>query len=497
MIGAEVGGYKILGQLGEGGMGAVYLARHQTLGRPAAIKVLLPKFSTQREFVQRFFNEARSTAQIRHPGLVDVYDFGQLADGSAFLVMEMLEGEALQSRLEREQTIPLAAAIGIARQVASAVGAAHDHGVIHRDLKPDNVFLVPDADMPLGTRVKVLDFGIAKLVSDPDVNVRTVTLTQMGTPGYMSPEQCRDSSKVDQRSDVYALGCILFHMVCGQMPFQAPSYGDLMAAQIRDPPPRPRHLSVAIPIGLEDLILRLLEKAAEARPQSMAEVVNLLDEVAREPNARLLQPTLAPSSSMKTILAPISVGPDSPHTPAGQREAGPKTALLPPPGVRPTTTMSSAAGETSKIGPRRAAPTVAFLLLGIPAATIWLVYRQPALEPAVPDARPSPVVAVPPIPPPSVAAKPDAPIRVHARVESIPAGASLYRRADGVKIGETPFEAFFGRENGSLPVVVKLKGYGNHDVDVSLRTDTIHTLTLQRAPKTKKGPRLADPFNDN
>src|SRR5689334_13285263 len=162
MIGELVGNYEVLSQLGEGGMGAVYLARHRLIGRRVAIKVPLPGTPNNQEMVERFFNEARSTAAIKHAGVVDVFDFGY-HNGSAYVVMELLEGESLAARILREGRSRPELIATVGRHVASAVGAAHALGIVHRDLKPDNVFLVPDDEVAVGVRAKVLDFGIAKL----------------------------------------------------------------------------------------------------------------------------------------------------------------------------------------------------------------------------------------------------------------------------------------------------------------------------------------------
>ena len=163
MLTEVIGSYRVLRQLGAGGMGVVYLAQHTVIGRHAAIKLLLPQYSADPEIVGRFFNEARSAALIRHPGLVDVYDFGRLPDGSAYLVMEYLTGETLASMLARHGRLPEEIALALARQIAAAVGAAHHKGIVHRDLKPDNIFVVQDEEVPVGVRARILDFGIAKL----------------------------------------------------------------------------------------------------------------------------------------------------------------------------------------------------------------------------------------------------------------------------------------------------------------------------------------------
>ncbi len=203
-----IGAYRIQKRIGEGGMGSVWLAEHTMLGRRAAIKVLHPEFSTKPEIVTRFFNEARAATAIAAPGIVQIFDFGHHTDGSAYIVMELLDGEPLDQRLARLGALAVPDALRIMRQVASALGAAHARGIVHRDVKPENIFIVRDSEVASGERAKVLDFGIAKLASDQGA-VRTQTSAVMGTPLYMSPEQCRGAGHVDQRSDVYSLGCVL------------------------------------------------------------------------------------------------------------------------------------------------------------------------------------------------------------------------------------------------------------------------------------------------
>src|SRR3954470_23271964 len=199
--GTQIGAYRVLTQIGEGGMGSVWLAEHIALGRRAALKVLHPEFSNRPDIVTRFFNEARAATAIADPGIVQIFDFGQHVDGSAYIVMELLDGEPLDLRLQREGALGLGDALRLMRQVASTLGAAHARGVVHRDLKPENIFVVRDPEVPGGERAKVLDFGIAKLAGE-HVGVKTQTAAVMGTPTFMSPEQCRGAGQVDQRSDV-------------------------------------------------------------------------------------------------------------------------------------------------------------------------------------------------------------------------------------------------------------------------------------------------------
>ena len=286
MIGQVVGNYQIAGAIGEGGMGAVYLGQHTMLGRRAAIKILLPEYSRDQDMVRRFFNEARAANAIRHPGIVEIHDFGFHSDGRAFIVMEFLEGESLQKRIDRSAGpggqpgwLAPASAVTIARQIAGALGAAHRAGIVHRDLKPDNVYLVHDPEVPGGERIKLLDFGIAKLGDRSQVSPheRTRTGVIMGTPTYMAPEQCRGSGDVDHRADLYALGCILYRMLCGRTPFAGMAEGETLAAHIHVPVQRPGALVSGLPADLEALVLRLLEKNPAQRHQSTGELIAHLD----------------------------------------------------------------------------------------------------------------------------------------------------------------------------------------------------------------------------
>jgi serine/threonine-protein kinase len=229
-------------------MGAVYLAVHPGIGRKAAVKVLHPELARDRDIVTRFLNEARAANAIRHPGIVEIFDSGTLDSGAPYIVMELLEGESLTSRLLRGR-LPLDQCLEIARQAAAALGAAHAQGIVHRDLKPDNLFLVPDALEPERERVKVLDFGIAKLNpgSIGAGSVRTRTGAVLGTPVYMSPEQCRGTREIDRRADVYALGVILYEMVCGRPPFYSEGFGELAHLHISEPPPPPAATPRACP----------------------------------------------------------------------------------------------------------------------------------------------------------------------------------------------------------------------------------------------------------
>ncbi len=265
--GFVVGEYRVDKKIGEGGMGAVYSATHPMIGKRAAIKVISAALGTNAEAVGRFVQEARSVNQIGHPNIVDVFAFGELPDGRNYFVMEYLQGESLADRLGRV-AMPLGEAIEILDQVADALEAAHEKQIVHRDLKPDNVYLA--AVRGGRTMVKLLDFGIAKL-SVPDGPgsgggiAKTRTGMMMGTPGYLSPEQARGKN-VDHRTDIYALGCMTFEIVCGRLPFIADNAMDIVLMHMTTPPVRASSVWPEIPAPLDDLIARMLEKDPAARP---------------------------------------------------------------------------------------------------------------------------------------------------------------------------------------------------------------------------------------
>src|SRR5262245_57567818 len=277
VIGTVIGHYRVTGVLNHGGMGAVYRAEHPLIGKPAVIKLLLPDLSSHEEMVHRFFNEAKAASAIRHPGIVEIFDFGYHTDGRAYIVMEFLDGESLGARLDARRRLAELDAAAIARSIAGALAAAHNKNIVHRDLKPDNVFLVPDPDLPTGERTKVLDFGIAKLTGELPTEVsRTRTGALMGTPLYMAPEQARGAGEGDARADLYSLGCMLYEMLCGQPPFMAEGSGEIIAMQLFAEPVPPRELVPALSPALERITMSLLEKHPDRRPQTAKDASDLL-----------------------------------------------------------------------------------------------------------------------------------------------------------------------------------------------------------------------------
>ncbi len=281
MIGETVGSYRILSKLSVGGMGTVFKAEHLLIGKLAAVKVLHPELSGSREIVNRFFNEAKATTSIKHPGIVEIFDFGYMASGHAFLIMEFLEGMSLARRLKTRGRMGEGEAAMLLRAVCSALSAAHAKGIVHRDLKPDNIYMVTDGDSPTGDRPKVLDFGIAKLTDIGLAGTATKTGAVMGTPTYMSPEQCKGTGDVDHRADLYSLGCIFYELITGRPPFSKLGAGELIGAHIYAQPEPPSKYNPAISKDSEMLIMALLQKRPEKRPQTCKELGQRLSQLAQ------------------------------------------------------------------------------------------------------------------------------------------------------------------------------------------------------------------------
>jgi serine/threonine protein kinase len=354
MLGTVVGSYRITGQIAVGGMGTVYRAEHTLIGRVAAIKVLHPEMTTSREIVTRFFNEAKATSGIKHPGIVEVFDFGYMQSGHAYLVMEFLEGETLSQRIRQRQTMPEGEAAMLMRGVCSALSAAHAKGVVHRDLKPDNIFIVPEPDSPLGERTKILDFGIAKLTEVGEGNQHTKAGAVMGTPTYMSPEQCRGTGEVDHRADLYSIGCMLYELVIGRPPFTQTGAGELLGAHLFvDPDPPSRHGRITP--DLEALVMRLLEKKADRRVQTAAELAQLLVGIAQSSGWIAVTST---DPGNRYSMAHVSPPASAHFTPAGVPSARASSQQFTPHHMTPANRMTPANMTPAQFTPAHLTPGV-------------------------------------------------------------------------------------------------------------------------------------------
>ncbi|MDB4993089.1 MAG: serine/threonine protein kinase [Myxococcaceae bacterium] len=341
LVGKVISGrYQIEALLGEGGMGAVYLAEHTYMRKRVAVKVLHAGMMDNAELAARFEREAMAAAHIEHPNVVAATDFGRMEDGAFFLVLEYVEGVSLRSAIE-QGPMPPARALAIARQIAMGLGRAHELGIVHRDLKPENVMLTDRERAP--DFVKVLDFGIAKVPLDAAARARGAeALTRMGsvfgTPEYMSPEQAVGES-VDARSDLYALGVILYEMVAGVRPFEGGDMMDVLRQHLLATPPAiaDRAPSVVVPASIEALALRLLSKAPADRCASAAEVLDAIDAAASDAGIPTAQPSRrdaiasAPAigaiGSSPTMLAGLEEPAVSSRWLATKQPAGPSSLL--------------------------------------------------------------------------------------------------------------------------------------------------------------------------
>ncbi len=275
LVGTTIDGrYEVEAILGEGGMGLVYKARHIVLNKPLALKVLRPDVSRDEEIITRFRQEAQSASAIGNQHIIDISDFGVLPDGSTYFVMEYLGGTDLTGAIESSAPLEPVRVVHIAKQLCQALGAAHEAGIVHRDLKPDNIYLVKRGGDP--NFVKVLDFGIAKVGGASSKLTRAGQV--FGTPHYMSPEQCAGSG-VDHRTDIYALGIILYEMTTGEVPFDADNLMGVLTKHLYEEPTRPRERNPSIPADLELVILKAIAKQADSRYQTMAELLEDLKRV--------------------------------------------------------------------------------------------------------------------------------------------------------------------------------------------------------------------------
>src|SRR5580704_1128607 len=263
--GARLGPYEIVASIGAGGMGEVFKARDTRLKRDVALKVLPDSFASDPDRLRRFQLEAQSASALNHPNILVVHDIGH--EPAAYLVSELLEGQSLREKL-REGKLPVSKAIDIARQTAAGLAAAHSKGITHRDIKPENLFLTKDG------RVKILDFGLAKVTTSEKPSPDSVTETQvtdpgavLGTASYMSPEQVR-AKPVDQRSDIFSLGCVLYEMLGGKRPFRGDTAADTMSAILKQEPPDLTSLDPTLPPALDRIVRHCLEKNPDDRFQS-------------------------------------------------------------------------------------------------------------------------------------------------------------------------------------------------------------------------------------
>jgi serine/threonine-protein kinase len=450
------GRYELESVIGVGGMGIVYAGRHVLINKRVAVKVLRSDMTRDREMLDRFRREAQAASSIGHPHIVDVSDYGQLPDGSAYLVMEYLEGRSLAREMRACGPLPAGRIVHVARQVADALAAAHALGIVHRDLKPDNVHLVvrgSDEDF-----AKILDFGIAKMAG-PGTDRLTRAGTVFGTPHYMAPEQAAGTS-VDHRTDIYSLGVILYEMVSGVLPFDADNYMGILTQHMYKAPAPLSTLDSAPPPGLEAIILKALAKRPEHRYQSMSELIEDLDRFKAGQVPEAVRDMLG---SRGALAVPL----DYFHgTAPGVSGAAPEAG----------------AGWVRYAGLAAASVGVAVL---IPLSVLALRPAPP--EPVTAAGVTSVVASTPPPPPPPSPAAPPAPAPGRdVIVTTSPDDADLY--VDGAKLGQSPktVRVLAGR---SVTVEARRDGYEPKTVRVDDSKDSAK-IRLTPRPHAGGGRRL-------
>ncbi|WP_437282837.1 protein kinase [Sorangium sp. So ce375] len=375
------GKYRIIRLLGQGGMGAVFEGENVRIRRRVAIKLLHANISSQAESVARFEREAQAAARIGSDHICEVLDLGVLPDGTRYMVMEYLEGETLGAKIERMGRLGPEITVPIMMQVLEALGAAHAAGIIHRDLKPDNIFVIP-SKAGLSNFVKVLDFGVSKFsqLAGSEMSM-TRTGAVVGTPYYMSPEQARGSSPVDQRTDIYAMGVLLFQATTGQVPFDAATFNELLFKIVLEPAPLPQQLVPDLDAEFSGIIQKAMAREPGGRFQSCAEFKNaLLAWAAARPSLALLTTgrTSFPRLSLPSQPETTPSAPTRPE-PAWSSQSGPAAPGM---GQTPQLTANSWGASSGVTGRSTRPPSRMPLLAAIAGVAslfgagvaVWLAF---------------------------------------------------------------------------------------------------------------------------
>jgi serine/threonine protein kinase len=501
LIDKVVGGkYRVEKILGRGGMGTIYVAEQQPLGRKVALKVLHPTLGdgeSDPEFAKRFLLEAATLSKLAHPNIVVVHDYGALTDAhaSCFMVMELLDGKTINQVLTDEKRFDAVRALRVAREIARALRAAHDLGVIHRDLKPSNAMLVKGTE---GEIVKVLDFGLVKVLRD-DSEELTAEGRFLGSPRYMSPEQIQ-RLPMDGRADLYSLGVILYRMLCGEVPFAGEHAVQTLMAHLAQPVPRMEdRTGIKVHPAVEQIVMTLLEKDPNKRYANAEVLIRQIDSV-----WPLLSPDPLSISGEHAMMMRASGEYDPPSLvtppsgqirytfPGGVTGTGP-TPVIPPP------EMVSAPPAAPQKSNRWLLPTIVVLavgfgVIGAAAATTLLGGGDPPVNEVViraPEpAEPEPVIASPP---PEVVPQPEAPVATTftLNVRSDPPGATLYR--DGAAIGETPISIELDPATLETPAIFSLRMRGHAPITFEQGPSTGDVTIDRQLPRLASRPRQPPP----
>jgi serine/threonine-protein kinase len=538
--------YRIIRLLGEGGMGQVYEAQHVNINKRFAIKLLRPEIVANPEAVQRFRQEAWSASSIGHDNIIAIDDFASLPSGSVYLAMEFLSGQSLAERMKMGPPLEIGDALDIFVQVARGLAAAHEKGIIHRDMKPENIFL---AAIKSRTVVKILDFGIAKVSGAEGSHSLTRTGAIFGTPHYMSPEQAL-GKPLDLRSDIYSVGVIMYEVFTGKVPFEAESFMGILTKHITSEPKRPSEVSPSVPPEMEAVILKAMAKDSAQRYASMDELANDILGVMHVYSPHLLtpsgntpmiprgtpsQPMRVPSSVMhastgsKPPIAPTMVAGSGSHpvqqrTPSGiVRPNIPQTVLAggsQPMAVRgPSAVVPVASGEPGRAPmpsgfvstdnvsavpfahpePKRKSSAgiiiaAVLVLLAGGGAAAFVILKKPAdLPPATVVApTPTPAPVAKPDPTPAVPAPPAGPEMLSVIVDTEPPQAKIIDK-EGVRIGDTPEEVKVPKGT-TVKVTLKKDGYLEETIEVDpskghkmvVKLDKAHSTAAKSEKKAAK-----------
>jgi serine/threonine protein kinase len=456
LLGQTVAGrYRVLKKLGEGGMGTVYLGEHVTIEKKVALKVLLQEYARKSDLKDRFLQEAKAAAKIGHENIVDITDFGDTPDGSVFFAMEFLEGHDLAQVIRKDGPIPWARGKPILLQICRALGAAHSKGIVHRDMKPENIYLIERegrADF-----VKLLDFGIAKVSVDEGTEKR-LTRTGMifGTPEYMSPEQAQ-GAKPDHRVDIYAVGVIMYEMLTAKVPFKADTFMGILTKHIFEQPTPPSQMNpdARIPAEVEEIVLKAMAKDRNDRFQSMTEMAAAIAQA----SGRMTRPT-----GDTPALAPrrITSAPGAPHAPSGADLGTPSTIT-----------------DVPETIPRRGTGR---LFIGVLGAAVVIGGVVAAVSLRRDGTTPAPAAVADA----TASATADTTLSEQAKVKlaikSEPSGAAVYRgtpRPDKRPEGVTPTVVEVERSDKGLLLTLHKEGYVDKSVHVTPNRDDEISLELQ------------------
>lgn len=453
--GYEVGEYRVRAVLGTGAFGTVYSAVQPLIDKHVAIKVLNFHYSADPEVVSRFIAEARAVNKIGHSAIIDIFSFGQLRDGRHYYVMELVEGRTLKERIKEDGKIPLDETLEILSPIARALHAAGEAGIAHRDIKPANILL---GEIEGNLRPKLLDFGIAKLSDEHEPGHRTNTGTTLGTPSYMSPEQCSGKS-VDHRADIYAFAVVAFQMLTGELPFTGPNEFMIMAGHVNDEPPMAKDIEPTIPTAVSDLLRRMLAKDPDDRPATLADAWAQLEAAAAEPTESAAAMTAPVMDSLTAEALPVV-----------------------PPASNRRFSLYGAIAVVAAVG------------IGLAASQMSSPKSEPQPQPAKPAKAPEPAKAAP-----ALAAERT---RVVLELRGVPDGARILD-ADGKVLHEGAGDMAVDRGTEPLEVVVEAEGFDSKTVVVTPDEDQVVAVNLERKkrrrvkrkkPKTKpSSPKPADP----